>query len=263
MAAAGPVLPTLGAHPSLQDALREGDSVAATHGSSGGAGQSMEQRHPQAAAVKAHFEAEDIAEATADFTAPSLTSPGGSTGVAAAGPAPALAPPQDAAAPTDIAAGGAGAAPDASNAQPTAIEAAGDGAAPGPTSLGLDGNLRSGVAAADAVSTAAAAELLPAIMPRTSDALPDAVCSRVLAVLRAAIEAGIENNVVSIPEVCLDCIQKLIAFRFLQGSAYAIELDRQGGMEAGAECAALGRRLCVVWGVQGGNHESDWSQRAP
>ena len=52
------------------------------------------------------------------------------------------------------------------------------------------------------------------------------VLSRVLAVLRLAIE----TDRPAVVEVALDCIQKLIAFQFLQGAAYVIDLDKQTGM---------------------------------
>ncbi len=142
---------------------------------------SPEEAQQRAASIKAHFEAADIEEAAHDFGVGTAPPP---EGEAAAVAAPADAPAADSA--------------------PPHASLTTDG--PHPTML------RSGVSAVEAVHNAATADLLADIVPRTETALPDAVCSRVLAVLRAAIETGRPN----IMEVALDCIQKLIAFKFLQ-----------------------------------------------
>ncbi|GAX80611.1 hypothetical protein CEUSTIGMA_g8046.t1 [Chlamydomonas eustigma] len=106
---------------------------------------------------------------------------------------------------------------------------------PSLTSDNASALLNSGVSAVEAVSAAATADLLPDIVPRTDTALPDASCSRILAILRLAVETERPNII----EIALDCIQKLIAFKFLQGAAYAIDLDKQGGMDAGEDGKAL------------------------
>lgn len=75
---------------------------------------------------------------------------------------------------------------------------------------------------------------LPDLVPRTEVALPDAVCLRIIGIMRLAVETTRPNII----EIALDCVQKLIAFKFLQGAAYAINVERPGKDAVDAcECA--------------------------
>ncbi|KAG2485588.1 hypothetical protein HYH03_015653 [Edaphochlamys debaryana] len=78
---------------------------------------------------------------------------------------------------------------------------------------------------------------LPDLVPRTDTALPDPVCDRVIGIFRLAVDTQRPDVI----EVALDCIQKLVAFRFLQGAVYAVNAQQGGpggaakdGDEAGA-----------------------------
>jgi hypothetical protein len=57
------------------------------------------------------------------------------------------------------------------------------------------------------------------LAPRTATALPDAACSKVLGIMQKSVDTG----KAAIIEIALDCIQKLVAFSFLQGAVYAID----------------------------------------
>jgi hypothetical protein len=65
---------------------------------------------------------------------------------------------------------------------------------------------------------------LPDLVPRTDTALPDPVCDRIIGIFRLAVDT-MRPEVI---EVALDCIQKLVAFRFLQvrQAAHAGPRDR-------------------------------------
>lgn len=65
---------------------------------------------------------------------------------------------------------------------------------------------------------------LPDLVPRTEVALPDKVTARIIAIMRMAVDTQRPNVI----EIALDCVQKLIAFKFLQGAVYAINLDKPG-----------------------------------
>ncbi|GIL58908.1 hypothetical protein Vafri_13917, partial [Volvox africanus] len=75
---------------------------------------------------------------------------------------------------------------------------------------------------------------LPDLAPRTDSALTDPVCDRIIGIFRLAVDT-MRPEVI---EVALDCIQKLVAFRFLQGAVYAVDTERtasgRGGDDAGA-----------------------------
>jgi hypothetical protein len=123
-------------------------------------------------------------------------------------------------------AGGAGAPQDA-DAPPPAHEGATptaegqDAAGPAPEAAA---EAPSGASAqADAAATAAPAPAparpppppepeLPDLVPRTATALPDPVCDRILGIFRLAVDTQRPEVI----EVALDCIQKLVAFRFMQ-----------------------------------------------
>ncbi|PNH01848.1 Protein transport protein sec72 [Tetrabaena socialis] len=80
---------------------------------------------------------------------------------------------------------------------------------------------------------------LPELVARSETALPDPVCDRVIGIFRLAIDTQRPEVI----EVALDCIQKLVAFRFLQGAVYAVNADRsaaskEGGDDAGDPQAA-------------------------
>ncbi|GIL91161.1 hypothetical protein Vretifemale_18865 [Volvox reticuliferus] len=74
---------------------------------------------------------------------------------------------------------------------------------------------------------------LPDLVPRTDSALTDPVCDRIIGIFRLAVDT-MRPEVI---EVALDCIQKLVAFRFLQGAVYAVDTERSApgrdGDEAG------------------------------
>ncbi len=53
---------------------------------------------------------------------------------------------------------------------------------------------------------------LPEMVPRTDSALPDPVCDRIVGIFRLAVETQRPEVI----EVAVDCLQKLIAFRFMQ-----------------------------------------------
>lgn len=67
------------------------------------------------------------------------------------------------------------------------------------------------------------------LAPRTPAALPDAVCSRVLTIMQRAGDTGKAQVI----EVVLDCLQKLVAFSFLQGAVYALDVTAQDALDAG------------------------------
>jgi hypothetical protein len=69
-----------------------------------------------------------------------------------------------------------------------------------------------------------AAQPLPDLVPRTESALPDAVAARIITVMRSAVATERPNII----DVALDCIQKLIAFKFLQGAVYGLNVEKQG-----------------------------------
>ena len=216
----------LASNPSLQAALKETPDDAAmvppSHGRSismvppaeSTSSSSLNLQLRVSSLAKAHFEADDIAAAAVEFTQDG----------AAAEASPAATPPDAPPSPPAPPAGGA--------------TGEGSQGPPNPPpqpfhhhhhSQSSSGVLSSGISALDAVSAGATAALMTDIVPRTETALPDEVLSRVLAVLRLAVESDRPNII----EVALDCIQKLIAFKFLQGAAYAIDLEKQTGMEAG------------------------------
>lgn len=60
----------------------------------------------------------------------------------------------------------------------------------------------------------------PDLVPRSETALGDAASLQIVAIMRQAVESQKPEVI----EVALDCLQKLIAFRFLQGSVYAISM---------------------------------------
>ncbi|KAG2453172.1 hypothetical protein HYH02_002496 [Chlamydomonas schloesseri] len=66
---------------------------------------------------------------------------------------------------------------------------------------------------------------LPDLVPRTATALPDPVCDRILGIFRLAVDTQRPEVI----EVALDCIQKLVAFRFMQGAVYAVNAERAPG----------------------------------
>eukprot|EP00198_Chlamydomonas_reinhardtii_P005607 XP_001694943.1 SEC7/BIG-like ARF-guanine nucleotide exchange factor [Chlamydomonas reinhardtii] len=66
---------------------------------------------------------------------------------------------------------------------------------------------------------------LPDLVPRTATALPDPVCDRILGIFRLAVDTQRPEVI----EVALDCIQKLVAFRFMQGAVYAVNAERAQG----------------------------------
>jgi hypothetical protein len=211
------------------------ESASNAPGSAHGGGSSMhaptessEQRLTEVASVKAHFETapEDIVKATAEYNAADPTPEGV--------PLPATAEME---LPTAASGPDAPAAP-----APTAAPAPVPAVPSPPRPVGDDTVLSSGVTALDAVSAAATADLLPDIVQRTDTALPDSACARILSVLRLAVE----TDRPLIIEVALDCIQKLIAFKFLQGAAYAIDLEKQG-VDASGESAPVGSRLMATW----------------
>eukprot|EP00798_Chlamydomonas_sp_ICE-L_P022401 gene22401-29513_t len=68
----------------------------------------------------------------------------------------------------------------------------------------------------------------PDLVPRTETAMSDETCLRILAMMRLATES--DKGILI--ETALDCIQKLIAFSFLQGAAYHINLSRLGMQSA-------------------------------
>jgi hypothetical protein len=72
-------------------------------------------------------------------------------------------------------------------------------------------------------------QALPDLVPRTETALPDAVLLRIIGIMRLAVETERPNII----EVALDCIQKLIAFKFMQGAVYALNLDKPGAVDQG------------------------------
>lgn len=82
-------------------------------------------------------------------------------------------------------------------------------------------------------------EELPDLVMRTETALPDPVSDRLLGVLRLAVETQRPEVI----EVALDCIQKLVAFRFLQGTVYAVNVDK--GDDTGALAPPLRVHTCV------------------
>lgn len=57
---------------------------------------------------------------------------------------------------------------------------------------------------------------LPEMVPRTDSALPDPVCDRIVGIFRLAVETQRPEVI----EVAVDCLQKLIAFRFMQVGAW-------------------------------------------
>ncbi len=68
------------------------------------------------------------------------------------------------------------------------------------------------------------------LAPRTATALPDTVCSKVLAILQRAADTG----KAAVIEIVLDCLQKLVAFSFLQGAVYAVDVgDSKDTLDAG------------------------------
>jgi hypothetical protein len=69
-------------------------------------------------------------------------------------------------------------------------------------------------AAADGSPKAPATSVvaLPDLVPRTATAIEDSAALRIVAVMRLAVETDRPNII----EVALDCLQKLIAFKFLQ-----------------------------------------------
>lgn len=76
-------------------------------------------------------------------------------------------------------------------------------------------------------TTDAASNMLdeyPELAARTETALPLVTCRAIVDVMRLAVETQRPDVI----EIALDCIQKLIAFRFLQGSVYAINADKPG-----------------------------------
>ncbi|KAF5835546.1 hypothetical protein DUNSADRAFT_7245 [Dunaliella salina] len=69
------------------------------------------------------------------------------------------------------------------------------------------------------------------LAPRTINALSDAVCLKVMAILQRVMDTG----KAAVMEVVLDCLQKLVAFSFLQGAVYAVDVgDSKDGLDAGA-----------------------------
>lgn len=70
----------------------------------------------------------------------------------------------------------------------------------------------------------AAAVSFPDLVPRSETALSDAASLQIVAIMRLAVESQKPEVI----EVALDCLQKLIAFRFLQGSVYAITMPPSG-----------------------------------
>lgn len=106
-------------------------------------------------------------------------------------------------------------------------EAASSGPGTEPPSAG--GTTPTAAAAAAAAGTSSGsgvyvAEALPDLVARTEVALPDAVTARIVAIMRMAVDTQRPNVI----EIALDCIQKLIAFKFLQGAVYAINLSKPG-----------------------------------
>lgn len=73
-------------------------------------------------------------------------------------------------------------------------------------------------------SLEAVAVSFPDLVPRSETALSDAASLKIVAIMRLAVESQKPEVI----EVALDCLQKLIAFRFLQGSVYAITMPSTG-----------------------------------
>jgi hypothetical protein len=67
-------------------------------------------------------------------------------------------------------------------------------------------------------------------------------CAQVVDMMRAAIA----SERPAIMEVALDCLQKLIAFKFLQGGVYAINLDARGALAELKEPAGALRTVLFV-----------------
>ncbi|GFH13961.1 brefeldin A-inhibited guanine nucleotide-exchange 2-like, partial [Haematococcus lacustris] len=72
---------------------------------------------------------------------------------------------------------------------------------------------------------------LPDLVPRTATALSDPVLTKIVNVMRLAIQTERPNII----EVALDCLQKLIAFRFMQGAVYALNVDKSSHDTEAAE----------------------------
>lgn len=84
---------------------------------------------------------------------------------------------------------------------------------------------------------------LPPMAVRTEMALPDGVALRIIAILRSVI--GSERPPAM--EAALDCIQKLIAFKFLQGAVHMINVSKKGVkdvLDTGALILMQGSALC-------------------
>ncbi|KAL6762063.1 hypothetical protein V8C86DRAFT_3013062 [Haematococcus lacustris] len=94
-------------------------------------------------------------------------------------------------------------------------------------------NSTQAIAAGGAERQSAAKEFpaLPDLVPRTATALSDPVLTKIVNVMRLAIQTERPNII----EVALDCLQKLIAFRFMQGAVYALNVDKSSHDTEAAE----------------------------
>lgn len=98
----------------------------------------------------------------------------------------------------------------------------------------LDGS--QGTQPSQAVQPEAAAVSFPDLVPRSETALSDAASLQIVAIMRLAVESQKPEVI----EVALDCLQKLIAFRFLQGSVYAITMPPSGKDPETGGCSQVG-----------------------
>ncbi|KAG2437305.1 hypothetical protein HXX76_005962 [Chlamydomonas incerta] len=98
-------------------------------------------------------------------------------------------------------------------------------AAEAPSEAAAPPDVAAPVAAAPARPAAPPEPELPDLVPRTATALPDPVCDRILGIFRLAVDTQRPEVI----EVALDCIQKLVAFRFMQGAVYAVNAERAPG----------------------------------
>ena len=79
--------------------------------------------------------------------------------------------------------------------------------------------------------------LLPDLVPRTDASLSDDVLTQIIRLMRLAVETEKPNVI----EVALDCVQKLVAFQFMQGTVYVLNVEKAGGrdgLEAGERALA-------------------------
>lgn len=100
----------------------------------------------------------------------------------------------------------------------------------------------SSAAAAEAASAASASFISwPELALRTESALPVVTCRAIIDVMRLVVETQRPDAI----EIALDCLQKLIAFRFMQGSVHAVQTELSG--KEGDLSGALRKRIMQGW----------------